>query len=43
MRAVVLSAAAAAAGTALHAPPGSCGHCAHSLQTKFSAMKADSS
>ena len=42
MRAVLPAAAAAAAGTALPAPPSSCGRCTHSLQTKLSVMEVES-
>ena len=42
MRAVLPAAAAAAAGTALPAPPSSCGRCTHSLQTKLSVMGVES-
>ena len=42
MRVVLPAAAAAAAGTALTAPPSSCGRCTHSLQTKLSVMGVES-
>ena len=43
LRAVLpATAAAAGTGTALPAPPSSCGRCTHSLQTKLSVMEVES-